>query len=64
MIRKEDQKEVIRAFEIFKKRSDDTKLSGLFEYIKDAQISQSNLENIYLDVIIIFNKLKLCKKYS
>lgn len=55
MIKNENKRDIIKAFEIFKRKTEDKRISELFEYLKDSSISQSNLESVYLD---------LCKKYK
>jgi ABC-type multidrug transport system ATPase subunit len=49
------KKEVLKAFELFNKKSDDKRITDILFYVKDVNISQSKLENIYLDVNIYLN---------
>jgi hypothetical protein len=55
MIKSENKKDIVKAFEIFKKKSNEKKIIELFDYLNDVSISQANLETIFLD---------LCKKYN
>jgi hypothetical protein len=55
MIKSENKRDIVKAFEIFKRKSNEKKIFELFDYLKDASISQANLESIFLD---------LCKKYN
>jgi hypothetical protein len=50
-ISKSNKDQMIKAFEIFNNKSTNPKLEKLFEFIKESSISQSNLENIFLQVI-------------
>lgn len=48
-----NKKEVLKAFELFNKKSTDSKVNSIVEVMKDASITQANLENIYLDVSLL-----------
>ncbi len=50
-IKTENKKDTIKAFEIFKRKSNDVKVNELLDYIKDVNISQANIESIYLDLV-------------
>lgn len=56
-IAKNEKEEMIKAFKLMKKNKEQffNNLSSIFEYIKEVSVSQSNLENIFLEVKLIFN---------
>jgi hypothetical protein len=55
LIKNDNKRDLVKAFEIFKRKSNDKRIIELFDYLKDVCISQANIESIYLD---------LCKKYK
>ncbi len=53
LIAKNQQREIIKAFEIFNKNNTDSRIVEILQYAKDISIQQSRLENIYLEVAFI-----------
>ena len=51
-ILKENQQEMIKAFKLFKEKSVE-ELSEIKDFVKDISISQSNLENIFIEVYTV-----------
>ena len=50
----DNKSEIVKAFEIFNRKSSESKITFLFDYIKDVSITQADLESVYID---------LCQKY-
>jgi len=53
-IKNENKKDIFKAFELFKRKSDNQRINEILPYVKDVAISQSNMENIFIE---------LCNKY-
>jgi len=53
-ISKNNKDHMIRAFEIFNQKSSNEKIQQILEFIKESSISQSNLENIFIQVFEFF----------
>ncbi len=51
LIKNSNKSDIIKALDLFQKKNTDKRITEILEYIKEVSISQSNLENIYLDVI-------------
>ncbi len=54
-IKIDNKGDIVKAFEIFRRKSDIPRINEILTYIKDVSLSQANLENIFMD---------LCNKYK